>query len=370
MTGTFTKTLRIKVKPNSWTWLDRAAREVNQAWNWANETSARAARPFAGPPKWLSKFDLDKLSAGASKCFEHIGADTIQRINAEYATRRRQFKRHKLHWRVSLGSRRSLGWVPFKAASLRRTKKLNIVRFCGKSIRLFEDLPAQWRDGQFAQDALGQWWLCLPIEVAADDAPAPREAVGIDLGLEDLAVTSDSERLDAGTFYRDLEAKIQQAQRRGHKRQAKRLHRRAVNLRNEALHQFSRKLIDQYQTIIVGDVSSTKLVKTRFAKAVLDSGWGKLKTQLQYKGQWAGRGVKIVNEANTTRVCSSCGSATGPSGLRQLVVRQWRCSECGAEHDRDVNAARNILAAGLRHGPPCAGTWQAEAACLEHAAAA
>ena len=167
MTTTFTKTLRIKVKPNSWAWLDRAAVEVSQVWNWANATSARAARPFAGPPKWLSKFDLDKLSAGASTCFEHIGADTIQRVNAEYATRRKQFKRAKLRWRKSVGSKKSLGWIPFKVASLRRTKRTNIVRFCGKSIRLFEELPAKWREGQFAQDALGQWWLCgsSPLQV-------------------------------------------------------------------------------------------------------------------------------------------------------------------------------------------------------------
>ena len=370
MTTTFTKTLRIKVKPNSWAWLDRAAVEVNQVWNWANATSARAACPFAGKPRWLSKFDLDKLSAGASKCFEHIGSDTIQRVNGEYATRRRQFKRTKLRWRKSAGSRRSLGWIPFKSASLRRTKKPNILRFCGKPIRLFEELPAKWRDGQFAQDTLGQWWLCLPVKVAADDAPAPQETVAIDLGLEDVAVTSNNERLEAGKFYRGLEAKIKQAQRRGHKRQAKRLHRHAVNRRNDALHQFSRLLVNRYQTIIVGDVSSQKLVKTRFAKAVLDSGWGKFRSQLQYKGQWAGRCVEITNEANTTRVCSSCGSATGPSGLRQLAVRQWRCSECGTEHDRDVNAAKNILTAGLRHGPPCAGTWQVEAARTERAAAA
>ena len=99
MTTTFTKTLRIKVKPNSWAWLKRAAVEVNQVWNWANETSAKAARPFTGPPKWLTAFDLNNLSAGATKEFECIGADTVQRVNAEFATRRRQFKRTKLRFR-------------------------------------------------------------------------------------------------------------------------------------------------------------------------------------------------------------------------------------------------------------------------------
>src|SRR5690606_26544478 len=139
-------------------------------------------------------------------------------------------------------------------------------------------------------------WLCVPVEIQGEPRSAERCAVGIDLGLKDAAVTSDEDRLEAITFYRDLEKKIAQAQRRGHKRQAKRLHRRAANLRNEALHQFSRKLVSQYQTIVIGDVSPTKLSKTRMAKAVLDSGWGKLRTQLQYKGQWAGRDVRIVSE--------------------------------------------------------------------------
>jgi len=175
MSATFTKTLRIKVKPNSWAWLDRARVEVNQVWNWANATSAKAARPFVGRGKWLSGFDLCKLSSGATEHFDFIGAETIQKVCTEYATRRKQSKRTKLRFRKSAGSKQSLGWIPFKAASLRRTKNSNsIVRFCGKSIRLFEELPAKWLEGQFAQDALGQWWLCLPVEIAAADAGAAR----------------------------------------------------------------------------------------------------------------------------------------------------------------------------------------------------
>jgi putative transposase len=112
------------------------------------------------------------------------------------------------------------------------------------------------------------------------------------------------------------------------------------------LHKFSRKIVNQYQTIVVGDVSSLKLVKTRMAKSVLDAGWGMLKTQLQYKGQQAGRSVRIVSEKDTTRTCISCGSLTGPTGLDRCAVRAWMCSECGDTHDRDINAARNILSAG------------------------
>ena len=341
------RTLRLKVKVESYAWLDAAAIEVNQVWNYANATSYKAARPFAGPAKWLTAFDLDKLTAGATQCFERIGSASIQRVNAEFATRRQQFKKVKLRWRVSHGSRRSRGWVPFKAAQLKRKGKS--LRFSGKAFRVFErELLEQvrWKSGCFVQDAVGDWWLCLTVARGVSPAVAPKEEVGLDLGLKDTATTSDGEKLRSGHFYRQIEQKIAIAQRRGHQRQAKRLHRRAARRRKDALHKFSTKIVRDYQNIVIGDVSSPKLARTRMAKSVLDAGWGILKTQLQYKGRQAGRCVSIVSERNTTRTCSSCKALTGPTGVDMLVVRTWVCSVCGGTHDRDVNAARNILSAG------------------------
>jgi IS605 OrfB family transposase len=338
------RTLRLKVKSEGYAWLNAAAIEVNQVWNFANEVSYKAARPFAGSGRWLSAFDLDKLTAGAALLFDHIGSETIQRINAEFATRRKQFKRAKLRWRVSKGSKRSLGWVPFKAAQLKLKGKC--VRFSGKALRVFEQERLQgirWKSGCFAQDAVGDWWLCVPVDYAIARVVAPKAGIGLDLGLKSTVATSDGVKLEAGHFYRAIERRIAEAQRRGHKAQAKRLHRTAARRRQDALHKFSSQIVKEYQTIVIGDVSSLKLSRTRMAKSVLDAGWGLLKMQLQYKGQQAGRGVQIVNEHYTTRTCSSCKALTGPAGLDRLVERIWTCTECGATHDRDVNAARNIL---------------------------
>jgi len=130
---------------------------------------------------------------------------------------------------------------------------------------------------------------------------------------------------------------------------------KASRCRANALHRFSRNKVNTYQTIVVGDVSSPKLAKTRMAKAVLDCGWGLLRTQLQYKGEHAGRSVRVASERNTSRTCSACGARTGPAGVNGLRVRQWMCRECGCAHDRDVNAAKNILAAG-GVPRPCTGT--------------
>jgi len=273
-----------------------------------------------------------------------IGADTIQRVNCEYAAKRRQSKRTKLRWRVSVGPRRSLGWVPFKATTLRRAGRA--VRFSGKTIRVFEAerlAGLRWHQGCFSQDAVGDWWLCLLIRVSEPEVPAPCSAVGIDLGLKSLACTSDGDRLDQGRFYRDLERKIAQVQRHGHRRQAKRLHRRAANRRRDALHKFSRKIVNRYQHIVVGDMSIIKLRKTRAAKALFDSSLGMLKNFLEYKSQQAARSFSVVSENATSVTCSSCGCPTGPRGVNGLIVRRWVCVRCGERHDRDVNAARNIL---------------------------
>ena len=339
--STSIRTLRFKVKREANPWLNAAAVEVNQVFNYCNQTSLEAATRTDRKRKLMSGFDLCYLTAGAAAEFERIGADTIQSICAHYAQKRRTAKRVKLRWRVSRGPRRSLGWVPFKAKNIKRLG--SAIRFAGKAFRVFEIERldgARWKQGCFAQDAVGDWWLCLPTEVHSAESVAPQEAVGIDFGLKNTAVTSDGEKLEAEQFYRRIEPKIAQAQRRGHKKQTKRLHRKAANRRKDALHKFSRKIVDQYQKIAIGDVSSTSLAKTRMAKSVLDAGWGILKAQIQYKGQQAGRSVQIVNERNTTRACSGCGSLTGPDSL---VVRHWSCSECGDTHDRDVNAARNIL---------------------------
>ena len=263
----FTRTLRLKVKRESYGWLNVAAMEVNTIWNWAAQVTEKAARPCTGSRNWLTGFDLNNLSAGGSEYFNKIGADTIQRMNVEYALKRQAVKRLRLRWRTSRGPRRSLGWLPFKAASLKR--KGNAVRFCSKTFRVFESQRldgVRWKQGCFAEDAVGDWWLCLPVAVMAEASVAPLEKVGIGLGLEDIAVTSDWDRCEKGRFYRGIEEKIAQAQRRGHRRQAKRLHRKAAHRRKNALHRFKRKIVDQYST--VGGVCSKRSCNIKASRRV------------------------------------------------------------------------------------------------------
>src|SRR5229473_7933664 len=114
------KTLKFKIKPESYSWLNKAAIEVNQVWNWANSTAEKAIRTFSGKGTWLTGYDLNNLSAGASEYFDRINADVIQRINCEYAAKRFQAKKTRLRYRKSFGPRKALGWIPFKANQFKR----------------------------------------------------------------------------------------------------------------------------------------------------------------------------------------------------------------------------------------------------------
>ena len=116
------------------------------------------------------------------------------------------------------------------------------------------------------------------------------------------------------------------------------------------MHKFSTELVARSEAIFVGNVQAKTMVKTRMAKSTLDAGWSMLKTMLEYKSHQAGIVFEEVNEAYTTQTCSCCGSipASSPKGRAGLGIRRWTCSNCQTEHHRDVNAARNIAALGLK----------------------
>ena len=138
------------------------------------------------------------------------------------------------------------------------------------------------------------------------------------------------------------------AQRAKNKSRIKAIHAKIKHRRADALHKYSRKLVNTNAAIFVGNVSSLKLVRTKMAKSVLDASWATLKTMLEYKSAHAGIVFEEVNEAYTTQTCSSCKaiSANSPKGRAGLGIREWTC-ECGVTHNRDVNAAKCILAVGL-----------------------
>ena len=325
--------------------LKRQARAVNVVWNYCNETQKKAAQIQR---KWLSNFDLQKLTAGASKELD-IHAHTIKRVCWAYDTARKTHKKAWLRWR----GRKSLGWVPFNTGHV--TFDGDVFTFRGARYQ-----PMHMRDemkagvkigaGSFNQDALGRWYLNVPIEVECAMG-APLSYVGMDLGLKDLAALSTGEKIEAPRFYRASEEKLAAAQRaRKTPKRVRNIHAKIANRRKDFLHKASAKLAPKFGCIVVGDVSPKKIAQTGMAKSSLDAGWSDFKNMLSYKAIRHGGSVLEVSERYSSQVCSECGSLppSRPRGIADLAIREWSCSDCGAVHDRDVNAARNILRAGQR----------------------
>jgi IS605 OrfB family transposase len=348
-----TKTLSVRIKDKHAAVLRQMAFEVNQVFNLANEITSVAysnAGAFgAQVPKWLTAYDVQKQTAGLRKEKGYlIDSASIQEVIAVHGKARKQFKRSKLRWRVSGGARRSLGWIPFKVGFAKWHN--GSVKFAGKLFNVWDSYGLsgyKFRAGSFSEDSRGRWYF----NVAVDYEEQPTQgthAVGIDLGLKDIATTSDGEKLAAGRFYRDLESSLGKAQRANKKRRIKAIHAKIKNRRKDALHKFSTAIVKANAAIFVGDVSASKLIKTKMAKSVLDAGWAMLKTQLEYKAIARSAVFQVVNESYSTQACSCCGalSPNSPKGRAGLRIRVWTCSECGTLHDRDVNASKNILAAG------------------------
>ena len=339
------KTLRVRIKDKHAKALDAMACEVNMVWNFVNELSFKHTQRTG---KFFSAYDLDKYTSGATKEGLKIHSQTLQSITAEYVTRRKQFKKAKLRWRVSRGSRKSLGWIPFKVGAA--TYKNGQLRYAGQYFGVWDSYGLadyKLRSGSFSQDARGRWYANICVETVATKS-AGTESVGIDLGLKDFATLSTGEKIEAQRLYRGAEAKLAVAQRANKKQRVKAIHAQIANRRKDFLHKLSTRLVKENGAIFVGNVNAAGLAKTNMAKSVLDAGWSSFRTMLQYKCDHAAVWFEEVNESYTTQTCSCCGSipASSPKGRAGLRIREWTCSDCGSVHDRDTNAARNILARG------------------------
>lgn len=320
---------------------------VNFVWNYCCETTREAQRRGA---KWPTEFDLNNLMAGSSKELGLLSG-TLFAVSRYFADSR-QAARKCPSWRSRKGG--SLGWIPLKDRRDFRIRPDGAVVLMKRTYRLWHSrtLPAdaKIKSASFNEDARGRWYFNTVIEVA-EAAPKIGAPVGIDLGLKDLATLSDGRKIETPAFYRQHETRLALAQQRGQKRRVRALHAKVSNCRRHFLHVHSTWIVREHGRVIVGDVSAGQLKQTKMAKSVSDAGWSMFRTMLQYKCLKAGASFEVVNEAWTTQACSDCGSIGGPKGIAGLGMREWRCEDCGASHDRDVNAARNILLGAERRPP-------------------
>src|SRR4029077_6900482 len=347
-------TYRYRIKDKHASRLEAQARAVNFVWNFCNQIQREACdRHRAGRAvKWPTGYDLVNLVSGVTKEGLDLHSHSATRVCLEYDKSRRQHRKPWLKWRKSHGARRSLGWVPFSTSHVVYRKGAFVFRGARYDVWLHRPLPENVKIGvgSFSQDSRGHWYINCTVEVA--EAMEARNArVGIDLGLKSLATLSDGSEIAIPQFYRKSEEKLATMQRaRKTAKRLRRIHAKVANRRKDFLHKASAKLVKEYGLIVIGNVSPSKLAKTRMAKSVLDAGWADFKRMLSWKSRLRGGGMCLeVSEVYTSQLCSECGClpASRPRGIADVGIREWTCNECGAAHSRDANAAKNILRVGL-----------------------
>jgi len=217
-----------------------------------------------------------------------------------------------------------------------------------------------------------KFYASILVKCEKQALPKTGEQVGLDMGVADLVIESNSEKVPTQK-YEELERKLHVWQRKLARRrelakqeiakakhyedreltlddfsnyqkaklQVARLYDKIANSRKDYLHKVTTSLVREYALIAMEDLKTKNMVKNHsLAKAISNQGWGMFKEMLSYKCEWYGKTLVTVNPRNTSRVCSTCGANTGK---KPLDIREWTCPECGAHHDRDVNAAKNIL---------------------------
>jgi putative transposase len=211
-----------------------------------------------------------------------------------------------------------------------------------------------------SRDAAGRWFVSLLVEEAVEQHPASETAVGIDAGITSLLTLSTGEKIvNPRHGWRDRKrlAKAQRAMARKQKGSANRekarhkvarVYARVADRRTDFLHKLSTRIIRENQTVVIEDLSIRNMIRNHsLARAISDASWSEFRRMLEYKADWHGRELLLVDRwFPSSKLCSNPGCAH-VAGAMPLNVRTWTCPSCGTAHDRDVNAAKNILAAGL-----------------------
>ncbi len=240
------------------------------------------------------------------------------------------------------------------------TGKIKLPKLKAVKARLHREYSGKIKSATVSQVSSGKYYVSILVETEHKELAHTNHNIGIDLGIKDLCITSEGKVYENLKIIKKYEKQLVKLQRQlSHKGKRSKnyyktkkkialCHEKIRNIRKDYLHKVSHEIISENQVIVSENLQIKNMVKNHhLAKAISDVSWYELTRQLEYKAKWNGRKyIKIDTFYASSQLCSVCGYQNPDT--KDLSVRTWICPKCGAEHDRDINAAKNILAEGLR----------------------
>ena len=332
---------------------NRALAERSRAW-----TQEQRGVTFADTCRMLTGWKADPETAWlceVSNAALQQGLQHLQQAYAAFWGKRAKYPRFK-------SKRRSRASATFTTSGFQyRDGRITLAKMSGPlAIVWSRPLPegSEPSTVTVSRDAAARWHISILVECAVEILPRAEAAVGIDAGITSLMTLSTGEKVTNPRHEAKDRARLALAQRSlarkqtGSANRAKarlkvaRVHARIAGRRRDGLHKLSTKIIGENQTVIIEDLSVRNMVRNHsLARAISDASWSESRRMLEYKADWYGRTVIAIDRFYpSSKTCSACGHLAANMPLN---VREWACPACGAVHDRDVNAAKVILAEGL-----------------------